>query len=501
MTRLSRFIARTLSVRLSLLVVSAIAALLTVALLVMFYYSRRAVKKEALHKASLTLETTVQQIDNILLSVEQSAGNIYWLVMAELDRPDRMAVFCQKLVETNPYIAGCAIAFEPYYIKEQGQYFMTYVHRSDSGKLVTTNGPVIQAEYFGNKPYNEQKWYTTAMEKGVPCWIIPQKSSTSKGEVLVSFCLAMYNAEGQKVGVMGVDVSISLLSKIVLDAKPSPNSYCTLLGSDGSYIIHPDSSKLLHETVFTVVRPDTDPTVKEAGEAMVAGKTGYKYFRLNGKDSYVFFKPFKRVVVPGRFDEDLGWSVGIIYPEDDIFGDYNRLLYIVLMIAVLGLFLLLVLCQGFTHYQLVPLRLLAESSQRIAEGHYDEPVPNSRQQDEVGRLQDHFQQMQQALAAHVGELKQSAAKLQEQGEVLRAANEQAREADRVKTAFLHNMSNQMTMPVNAISSDVTMLCEQYADLSQQDTDQIVANIQKQGLLITDLLNELLEMSQERIKEE
>ena len=296
-------------------------------------------------------------------------------------------------------------------------------------------------------------------------------------------------------------MSISLLSKIVLDAKPSPNSYCTLLGSDGSYIIHPDSSKLLHETVFTVVRPDTDPTVKEAGEAMVAGKTGYKYFRLNGKDSYVFFKPFKRVVVPGRFDEDLGWSVGIIYPEDDIFGDYNRLLYIVLMIAVLGRFLLLVLCPGFTHYQLVPLRLLAESSQRIAEGHYDEPVPNSRQQDEVGRLQDHFQQMQQALAAHVGELKHSAAKLQEQGEVLRAANEQAREADRVKTAFLHNMSNQMTMPVNAISSDVTMLCEQYADLSQQDTDQIVANIQKQGLLITDLLNELLEMSQERIKEE
>ena len=186
--------------------------------------------------------------------------------------------------------------------------------------------------------------------------------------------------------------------------------------------------------------------------------------------------------------EDLGWSVGIVYPEDDIFGDYNRLLYIVLAIAVVGLLLLLVLSHAVTHRRLLPLRMLAKSAQRIADGHYDEPIPDSRQQDEVGRLQNHFKNMQQSLAVQVGELQRSTAELNEQGEILHAAYEQAKEADRVKTAFLHNMTNQMTKPMAAISADVEKL-------TAGPLTAVVDDIQQQGEAITELLDNLLEDSQ------
>ena len=58
----------------------------------------------------------------------------------------------------------------------------------------------------------------------------------------------------------------------------------------------------------------------------------------------------------GRVTEDLGWSIGIIYPDDDILGDYKRLLYIVLAIVAAGLLLLLVLSQVIAHRHLLPLR-------------------------------------------------------------------------------------------------------------------------------------------------
>lgn len=495
-----KFITKTLSVRISLKVVSAVATLLAVALFIMFHFSRKAIKAEARQKAEETLEGVVRQVDNVLLSVEQSAGNIYWDLLTHLNESERMFLYSRKMVETNPYVAGCAIAFEPDYYQERGRYFMAYVHHVNKDKLETVSSEIIQAETFGNVPYPEQIWYSKPVETGRPCWINPLKNDQAEGEAIITFSLPIYAQGGKVIGVLAVDLSLSLLSDIVLSAKPSPNSYATLLGSDGSYIVHPDSEKVLHKTIYMSDSYQTNKELRAAEDAMVAGETGYKHFRLDGTDNYVFYKPFIRADVPGRSMERTGWSIGIIYPEDDIFGDYNQLLYMVIAIALVGLVLLMTGCQMITHRCLLPLRMLAKSSQRIAEGHYDEPVPDSHQWDEVGRLQDHFQQMQQALSVHIGELERLTTELRERNVVLAGAYEQAKDADRVKTAFLHNMTDQMIKPVSVIQSSVNMLCEHRQDMDQQEANKTEETIQEQGKIVTKLLNDLLDVSQEKMEE-
>lgn len=502
MSRMTRYIASRLSVRLSLMVVLSIAFLLMVSLLVMLYYSRKAVKEEALHKAEQALEGTVQHIDNVLLGVEQTAGNIYWDMLLHLNEPDKMFTYCRKIVENNPNIAGCCISFEPYFYANWGEYFMAYVYRTESGELVTTDNPIIQAETFGNRPYNEQIWYTKAMEVGVPYWSDPVKNAdTEKDEAITTFSLPIYNNKGERVGILAVDVSLDLLTQKVLSSKPSPNSYCTLLGRDGSYIIHPDSNKLLHHTVFTQIKPHTDPTVKAAAEAMVSGKTGYQPFRQNGKDYYVFYKPFLRMAIPGHTSERIGWSVGVIYPENDIFGDYNHLLYFILPIAFMALLLLLPLCWTFAHHQLTPLLMLTHSAQRIADGHYDEPIPDSHHQDEIGRLQNTFQQMQQSLSQHVHELEQLTTTLQERGKELRLAYDKAQKADRIKTKFLHNMTNQMQSPANSICESVGTLCDTSHHKEQQEINLLVNEIEQQGNIITATLGTMLNLSDDNSSKE
>lgn len=497
MIRLPKTLTKKLSTRISLMIVAAIALLLSAALCVMFHFSRKGVRNEAVQKAEQTLETTVQQVDNILLSAEQSAGNVYWEVLIHLDQPDRMFVYSRKLVETNPYIVGCAIAFEPYYYQERGQYFMAYVHRTHGGAFEASKSPIIQSETFGNVPYTEQVWYTKPIETGVPCWINPLKEGQAEGEAIITFSLPIFRPNGTKVGVLAVDVSVSQLSQVVLAAKPSPHSYATMLGSDGSFIVHPDSNALFHHTLFTLY--SDNPDVQRVGEAMLAGESGYQQIRSEGTNKYVFYKPYVRSAVSGRSLEPLGWSIGIVYPEADIFGSYHRLVYIVLLLAVAGLLLLQVLCRIIAHRQLLPLRILTKSAQRIAEGHFYEPIPSSRHHDEVGRLQIHFKEMQKALALHMDELERLNSTLNKQGEVLTAAYKRAKEADRMKTAFLHNMTNQMMPPVSVIYEDVNTLCHRGADLEQQEIDRMVDEIQKQSETVTKLLDELLSMSQEEQK--
>lgn len=191
-----KFITKTLSVRISLKVVSAVATLLAVALFIMFHFSRKAIKEEARQKAEETLERTVRQVDNVLLSVEQSAGNIYWDLLTHLNESERMFLYSRKMVETNPYVAGCAIAFEPDYYKERGRYFMAYVHHVNKDKLETVSSEIIQAETFGNVPYPEQIWYSKPVETGRPCWINPLKNDQAEERrSSLSACPSMHREE------------------------------------------------------------------------------------------------------------------------------------------------------------------------------------------------------------------------------------------------------------------------------------------------------------------
>ena len=452
MSKVTTFIAKTLSFRLSLRIIAALALLLMLALMTMFYFSRKAVREEALQNAGQTLEAMVEHIDNVLLSVEQAAGNIYWKIVGQTNQPELMEMYAHKLVECNPYITDSHIIWD-----------------ADSNKI-----------------------HTFAQ------WTMPRKVNNSKGDAVVTFNLPFYDQK-QKMNVLTIDVSLKMLSKIVLEEKPSPNSTCALLAKDGTLIVY-SKSEMLNQNLIALAEKYYHHSVIEAAESMMAGETGYKKMILHGKTCYAFYKPFKQAQVTGRAMTDLGWSAGIIYPEEDIFGSYNRLLYTVLIIAVVGLGLLLLLCRLFIHHQLLPLRRLGKSAQHIAEGHYDESIPESRHHDEVGRLQNHFHTMHQSLTAHMGEMQQLTDTLKERGEVLQAAYEQAQSADRMKTNFLYNMSDQMQAPVKGILQSVKIFSNRGSSLTEEDTTELANEIMQRGEKVTALLNQLISDSEKLIVE-
>ena len=142
--------------------------------------------------------------------------------------------------------------------------------------------------------------------------------------------------------------------------------------------------------------------------------------------------------------------------------------------------------------------MLTEKAQRIAQGHYDEPIPHTWSRDEIGSLQRNFIRMRRALASKIVELEKLTDSIMQRSKDLKKAYREAKKADNMKKAFMHHMSDQMLPPAQAIDRDVEALCHVG---EKKNTAQLVDNIQRNGNTIAQILNQLLNQSEEDIRKE
>lgn len=476
------------SIRLNTLVLLEIVMLLMVSLGGLFYFTRKALVEESKMDAEHRLEGTVQHVDNILLTIEQSAGNTYHAMLEHLNQPDRMMSYCQRLVESNPNIQGCAIAFKPDYYPGR-ELFFNYVHRKKY------NSPeLIMSDESVNNHYTQQNWFTETMKTCRPAWIDPGRNHDHNNEPIITYCLPIIDQSSECVGVIALGLSINLLSQIVLETKPSPNSYSILLAHDGTYIIHPDREKQAGKNVFNQPDVAESPSALQAAKAMVEGKSGNSSFQMNDYTWYLFYKPFVRTNLPGRSMNALNWSIATVYPKVDIFGEYNHLVLHVLGIVVIAFFVFYMLCKKAIRKQLKPLMYLTDSAERIAEGHFDETIPNLKRDDEVGVFYQHFQAMQQALAAEITRQEEQRVTIHKHNEKLQKINQQIHDDDQVKATFLHNVTNRMIAPAESINNSVITLCDHYEDITLAEANKEINNIKQQSETITELLSKKFNVS-------
>ena len=478
------------SVRLDRIVISGVVTLLVASLVMMFLVSHRALKREARLNAEQTLEATVQHVDNILLSVEQSTGNIYSEMVNYLDQPDVLTTYCRQLIQCNPHIVGCAICFKPDYFPGRHLY-MIYVHPKGGGKKKAQGAPLIVSDKFGSRPYTEHLWYSVPMTKGKACWTDPLPEEEDEG-VTLSFCLPIYDKQHECVGVLAADLSVDQLSQNVLTSNVSSHGYSVLLASNGSFIVHPDQAMRSGKTIFTQEEYGGNSTILHAAKVMLAGEEGSMPFRQRDQDWIVFFKPFLQTDVPGRSMEQISWSIGVVYSEDQIFDTYNTLLFYVVAISIIGLLVFYLLCRFVIRRQMRSLQRLTHAAQRVSEGHYDDPMPDIRRNDEIGQLYDHLKEMSKSLAAHVKEQNLLTGQLKNRREVMYEVYAKERSVDRVMSLFLHFVTNQMIAPTQDVKRYVEKLCTSYRSFAPEEVGHIVSTINRKSDSIIELINNTLD---------
>ncbi len=391
MKELFQYIRRKLSIKVSLWVVLFAAIIFVVALGFLFVQSRDAVRKEAINHATQILDKTSLRVEGILNRVEVATNMTTWLAQQHIDKPDSMFSYCRGMLQNNPDFYNCSIAFEPYYFKEWGRYFSAYAK---------IDGDSIQAIQGGNDSYQYfyMEWYLMPMLLDKSCWTDPYMdfdTATNTSDMVTSYCQAIKDQHGNKVGVVNTSLSISWLSQTISATKPYPHSYSIMIGRGGTYFVHPDTTKITRQTIFTQTMETPDTAMVALGRAMQRGEEGMKHMIIGGEDCYVFYKPLGKT----------GCSMAIVCPESDVFSSFNRLRRSVMSIVVIGLLVMLYLFIRIITHELTPLRRLAKGAETIASGQFDAELPELQRIDEIGQLSNSFADMQQSLVKYIEELK------------------------------------------------------------------------------------------------
>jgi len=456
MKQIIRYIQQRLSLRLGLLIVFIITVVFSLLFDFLFYRCKYYVREAAIERAVQLLDNTAERINGIMVETEVVTNYMATYTPRHL-HPDSLLVFTRRTIIDYPFLTGFAISMEPYYFPEMGRYFSAYTVSQNDTITTVREGPF---EYF------EKIWYKSSRTLGMPYWVDAyddyNEGTLSAKDILTSYCCPMRDADGKFIGSITASLTLKWLSEAFTEIKPYPNSSAIMIGRTGTYLVHPDTTKLFRQNIFSDAAPEAQRDINRLGKAMIAGHSGMMQTIVDGNDSYIFYRPLERT----------GWSIAIVCPASDVFKRYNQLFIVVWVLIGIGLLILLLICYQTVRGAMQPLKQLSNQAQLIANGNFEEPLAESQRSDSVGRLTNSFILMQHSLAASVSDIRQVNAELEQRYEELARAYQLKMETNEQKTAFIRNMFHQIRTPLNIISGFTQVLSASINELSEEEIADI-----------------------------
>ena len=478
MKGLLTLINKRLSLKLSLGITLFLVLIFTVSLGILFTRSRQMVKDEAIGRAEHELENLVERVNGAMNEVEVATKTAEWHLTDTQLVPDSILHYAQRIVAMNPNFDGCSISMEPNFFPQIGRYFSVYAYHI---------GDSVRAKIEDPYDYFDKVYYKTPLTLGKPSWVeayaedAEGKVSDNYDDMIVSFGMPMINSKKEVIGVISTDLSMPWLSEMVSEFKPYQNSYCIMLGADGQYLIHPDTTKLMRKTIFTDLDVQTQQDLISLGHDMIAGNKGIMSVEVNGKRCIALYRSLKRAP----------WSVVLICQETDILAGYTKLLYILIPLLVFGLLVILAFCMNVVNSMVRPIVSLTEKLSYITNGHYNEHIPTTVRRDVIGRLQNNFAEMQKSLSEHISSLQDVNAATKQMNKELEEASEQARKADEKKNEFLKDITHQIRTPLNIMNGFIQVLRDDYESIPKDEVNNILDTMQTNAISISRMVNMLI----------
>ena len=479
-------IRKSFSTKLSLGILLMTVTIFVVSLGVLFTQSRHIIRTEAVGRTKAVLNTTMQHIVRNLMTIENATNTCSWMIEQQF-QPEQILDFTSRIVRLNPHIDGCSISAEPNMFKKYGRYFSAYtVRKTDT---ITT---VIEEEY----EYFQKEWYKTPRNLESGCWVVYTDEVDSLkltlDGMIASYGKPLYSADSSMVGIISTDLSLLRLSKVMSEVRPYPNSYFMMIDDEGRYFIHPDSTRLFTQTIFTNVDPRKQYDIIALGHEMTSGKQGQMVVNVDGAPCVVCYQPV------------LGtkWSLAIVCPDSDVLAGYYRMTYIVVPLLVIGLLVFLLLCHRAVTVSIRPLNQLLDKTQTIASGNMEVYIPKSQRLDVIGRLQNSFATMFRYLNFHIGSVRYTTEQTKLRNEELEQATRMAKEADKQKTIFIQNVSHQIRTPLNIIMGFSQVLSDAGKEkLSDEEMKSITDMMDHNSKHLKRMLQMLFDSSDTGLSEE
>jgi methyl-accepting chemotaxis protein len=346
-----------------LYILSVFAILYLVAIGYILISSRAALYKDANEKAQLIAKnvagevTTFFERDLSLTRTLSKAFTVYRTMPPEQWQKLFMAMY-EPVLEANPHVYSIWDSWEYYgfvpgYTKDHGRAVIT-LHKEDN-KVVRQ----FEERSAAGDPPLYGKFKSEAKEN---LWepYVDQVLTGKKEAKLMTTAATPVIIDGKFMGLIGLDIVLEELQKVVERIKPVEGSFAILISNTGIIAGHPNG-ELINKNLNDVYPLDV---IRENIIQRIQKAEDFSYVRVDeeGKQHHMYFSPIK----PGNAFSP--WSVALSIPYSEMMRVANRTLYVSLIVGLIGLILVIILIIYVSDNLTRPIRQITSSLKRLANG-------------------------------------------------------------------------------------------------------------------------------------
>ena len=354
--------------------------------------SRRILEGEVEAKTHAIAAATASRITTTSRSVEENVEGMAVAIERLSPGEEAVAPFLTETVRRNPDLFGSAAAPVPAET-EKGYRRIPYVYRTKTG---------LAERDLGGAAYGASRkaWYTRPIAERRPVWSEPYYDEGGGETLMATYSVPVFAPDGQVRSVVTGDVSLAFLTDMLASLPVGEKGYAFLVSSTGRFLAHPTRSLVMRETILGIADSRHDPVLRDAGERMLRGESGFvPILSLSSRaPSFLAFVPVPPI-----------GSVGVVFRREEITGRVNALVTKLALIGAAGFVLLLGVVLVATRQIVRPIRALETATASLARGDLEAEIPAFPGGDEIARLAGSFSRMQTDLRAHIEELKSATA--------------------------------------------------------------------------------------------
>jgi len=384
---------RGIAFKLSLLVLSGVTLVIALILGVNYHFNRRLMTEKIEENAFNLAQATANRLNTLLKAAEKIPAGLAQTINELHPNQQQLNNLLKNRLADNPELFGIAAAFAP--------------DTKNSGTKLRSCYYINTFERIKKSPitydYRTHDWYQIPQILGRSVWSEPYYGESGH-TIMTTYSVPFYrhrNGKREFAGIVSVDLSLNWLRNVVSSLKIGKTGYAFLITRNGTFVTHPNINLVMNETIFSIAEARKNPGIREIGHHMITGEKGFTAFTslINKRRYWMVYTP-----LPAN-----GWSLGVLFPQNELMAGIHSLTKIMLILGLGGFFLIMLVILLTAGQITKPLRALATSADQIATGNLETDITIPENRDEVGRLALSFAGMQQSLKEYIKNLTETTA--------------------------------------------------------------------------------------------
>ena len=163
-----------------------------------------------------------------LYDPQDAANELDDFVEADIDRPDAIMEETRLVLERYKGLTCCYIGFVPNFFPLKGELYWPLSWRQRDSLITLDFSKVSPKNNYLTRP-----WYKGAMASDETGYWSPSYMDQNVKEMIFTYSVKVDNRQGDIVGVVGMDVSIQWVEKLLEVVRPYDDAVCWLYTEDG----------------------------------------------------------------------------------------------------------------------------------------------------------------------------------------------------------------------------------------------------------------------------